>query len=279
MQVSQVQVNTLTAAHAQYRVGDLLVDTGVASVWRGGTSVQLPRLSFDLLVALAREAPNLVSLDGLMGQVWPGSIVNHETVIQRIKLLRAALGDDPHAPRYIANVRGRGYRLIAEVGRCEHTTLRAPHPQVPVGFGDAVDAAKTLSSHSQNPNEFAVCATYVNGSSVKRDAYHGANGDIDRLKSVATRSSEIPLSAQPTCREPDCIVRSSSPADSRLFAVYIRSFAIKAWPIAVAVLLTIGAMCSPWGLSAWGLAHHEVLTTKSHDACSKRIAGGALLSH
>jgi TolB-like protein/Tfp pilus assembly protein PilF len=41
--------------------------------------------------------------------------VTPETIVQRVKLLRSALGDNPHAPRYIEGVRGRGYRVIAEV--------------------------------------------------------------------------------------------------------------------------------------------------------------------
>jgi TolB-like protein/Tfp pilus assembly protein PilF len=39
-------------------------------------------------------------------------------VSQRIKLLRAALGDDPEAPRYVAGVRGHGYRLVVPVEPC-----------------------------------------------------------------------------------------------------------------------------------------------------------------
>jgi len=104
------------AGAASYRVGDLIVDTGRARVTRGDQSIALPKLSFDLLVALIRRAPNLVSPDDLMAQVWPGLVVSLETVSQRVKLLRDALDDDPKEPRYIAGVRGRGYRLIAEVG-------------------------------------------------------------------------------------------------------------------------------------------------------------------
>jgi tetratricopeptide (TPR) repeat protein len=50
-----------------------------------------------------------------MKRVWPGLVVNPETISQRVKLLRHALGDDARAPRYIAVVRGRGYRTIAAV--------------------------------------------------------------------------------------------------------------------------------------------------------------------
>jgi TolB-like protein/DNA-binding winged helix-turn-helix (wHTH) protein/Tfp pilus assembly protein PilF len=102
---------------AQYRVGDLTIDLGCQRVTRDGQHVPLPKLSFDLLLVFVRAAPNLVSLDGLMREVWPGLVVNPETVSQRVKLLRDALGDDPHAPRYIEGLRGRGYRMIAPVWR------------------------------------------------------------------------------------------------------------------------------------------------------------------
>jgi len=99
----------------RYLVGDLTIDVGTAQVERNGQPIALPRLSFDLLLALAREAPNVVNLDGLMTRVWPGLVVTPETVSQRVKLLRDALDDDPSHPRYIAGIRGRGYRMVASV--------------------------------------------------------------------------------------------------------------------------------------------------------------------
>lgn len=100
---------------AVYRVGDLTVDVGLAQVHRSGLSVPLPKLSFDLFLALIEAAPNLVSLDSLMQKVWPGLVVSPETVSQRVKLLRAALGDAAGEPKYVAGVRGRGYRVSAPV--------------------------------------------------------------------------------------------------------------------------------------------------------------------
>jgi TolB-like protein/DNA-binding winged helix-turn-helix (wHTH) protein/Tfp pilus assembly protein PilF len=100
---------------AGYRAGDLSIDLGRAVATRDGAEIPLPRLTFDLLVALARAAPNIANTDELMRQVWPKVVVNLETVAQRVKLLRSALGDDSQEPRYIAGVRGRGYRLICPV--------------------------------------------------------------------------------------------------------------------------------------------------------------------
>lgn len=98
-----------------YVVGDLVVDTARAQVTRDGVELPLPKLSFDLLVALIEAAPSVLSLDALMDRVWAGVVVSPETVSQRAKLLRDALGDDSRAPRYFTSVRGRGYRLVADV--------------------------------------------------------------------------------------------------------------------------------------------------------------------
>src|ERR1700676_146853 len=85
---------------AGYQVDDLTIDLAPRRVRRAGTVIPLKALSFDLLVTLVRAAPNLLSFDQLS---------------ERVRLLRGDLGDDPHAPRYIEGVRGRGYRMVAEV--------------------------------------------------------------------------------------------------------------------------------------------------------------------
>jgi DNA-binding winged helix-turn-helix (wHTH) protein len=116
--VSQVPNATPPAPASQepgYQVDHLIIDLGSQRVTRAGTLIPLPALSFDLLVALVRAAPNLVSFEQLSERVWPGLVATPETIIQRVKLVRNALGDDPHAPRYIEAVRGRGYRMVAQV--------------------------------------------------------------------------------------------------------------------------------------------------------------------
>src|ERR1700754_1684308 len=102
-----------------YRVDDLRIDAGRRIVSRGNTDIPVPKLSFDLLLVLVRAAPNVVSIDEFMERVWPGLVVNPETVSQRVKLLRDAIGDDPRDARYIAGVRGLGYRLLPNVAREE----------------------------------------------------------------------------------------------------------------------------------------------------------------
>lgn len=116
----------------QFTLDDLQVNLGQQRVARAGAFLQVPRLSFDVLVALAKASPNLVSIDELMSEVWPGIVVNPETVAQRIKLLRDALGDDPREPRYIESLRGRGYRLLPQVAPAAAPQgSSAPTPAIP----------------------------------------------------------------------------------------------------------------------------------------------------
>ncbi len=108
------------------RVDDLEIDTLARSVSRHGSVLDLPELSYRLFLTLVRHAPQRVSKDQLIEEVWQGTIVSDETLSQRIRLLRRVLGEDSQQPRYIASIRNQGYRLIAPV-----TEPRAEAPERP----------------------------------------------------------------------------------------------------------------------------------------------------
>ena len=124
-----------------FLVGDLRVDVGQQRVTRAGIEITLPNLSLQLLIALIRVAPNVLSHDLLMARVWPGLVVSPETVAKRVNLLREALGDDAQEPRYIAGVRSRGYQLVAAVSPAVRLATPVDDPSsVPV-----VDTSATES--------------------------------------------------------------------------------------------------------------------------------------
>ena len=107
---------------ARYQLADLTVDLKRRQVLRGKSVIDLPKLSFRLIVELVEAAPGLLSHDELAEKVWAGRIVSPETITQRIKLVRQALGDDANEPRYIGLVRGQGYRLLTPVERLADET-------------------------------------------------------------------------------------------------------------------------------------------------------------
>lgn len=112
----------------RYRFADLTLDNGQRCVTRDGRPIELPKLTYALLAALVEAAPDVLTHDELVRRVWGGRLTSPETVTQRVKLLRDALGDEAERPRYVGLVRGQGYRLLPPVRRLadEPATARTP---------------------------------------------------------------------------------------------------------------------------------------------------------
>lgn len=96
------------------RFDGISIDPGTRIVVVDGEEPVLTALEFDLLVALS-ESPGLVlSRRQLIDQVWGWDFVGDERVVDvHIRNLRSKLGDDAKEPRFIATVRGVGYRFLA----------------------------------------------------------------------------------------------------------------------------------------------------------------------
>jgi TolB-like protein len=110
----------------RYCVGDLTVDIANCTVMRGNEILTLSPLSFQLLTALIGRAPQVMRRQELLETVWPNEFVNDDTLSQRVRILRESLGDTTENPRYIASLRGWGYRLVAPIER-----LDAPKQKIP----------------------------------------------------------------------------------------------------------------------------------------------------
>jgi Tol biopolymer transport system component/DNA-binding winged helix-turn-helix (wHTH) protein len=131
-------------ASTTYRFGDLTLDAGLRRLERAGEPIELGKLTYALLVALVDAAPNVVSHEELVQRVWGGRLTSPETVTQRVKLLRDALGDSADQPRYIGLVRGQGYRLLPPVTR---GASAAPQPSAGGAAGPAtIDARPPLEA-------------------------------------------------------------------------------------------------------------------------------------
>lgn len=113
-----------TAVQPVYVLDDLRIDLGRQRVTRGGVALDVAGLSFQLLRHLVEQGDRVVGFDELIERVWAPAVVNEETVTQRVKLLRQALGDDGRNPRYIRSVRGRGYQLCCTPQAVEADSAR-----------------------------------------------------------------------------------------------------------------------------------------------------------
>jgi DNA-binding response OmpR family regulator len=99
--------------------GDLVVDPGRHEARIAGRPIQLSALELRLLAALldadGRALTRDQLLDGIHG-AGEGDVLDRAIDVY-IKRLREKLGDDANAPRYVATVRGVGYRAAGRVER------------------------------------------------------------------------------------------------------------------------------------------------------------------
>lgn len=100
------------AASGSLAFKDVALDPARMTVTRGGAKVDLTRTEFDLLRSLLAAEGRVKSRDELIGDArGENSEWGSNTIDVHIRSLRSKLDDDPRAPRYIATVRGVGYRL------------------------------------------------------------------------------------------------------------------------------------------------------------------------
>lgn len=96
--------------------GDLVLDPARYEVSRSGEPVELTRIEFRLLLTLLQADGRVLSRDQLLDSLYgqDATEILDRTIDVHIGRLRDKLADDPDQPRYIATVRGVGYRSAAQ---------------------------------------------------------------------------------------------------------------------------------------------------------------------
>jgi DNA-binding response OmpR family regulator len=93
-------------------VGDLTIDLDAREVSQGGVAVHLTRTEFDVLAALARRPSRVMSRAALLEDVWGGTWIGDEHLVDvHVLHVRQKLRDTVEDQRYVRTVRGVGYRI------------------------------------------------------------------------------------------------------------------------------------------------------------------------
>jgi TolB-like protein/Tfp pilus assembly protein PilF len=100
------------AARAVYEFAGLRLDSGRRVLERANHPVPLYPRAFDALKLLAERNNQLLPKDELLAQLWPGLVVEENSLARVISDLRKALGESASC---IVTVARRGYRLDADV--------------------------------------------------------------------------------------------------------------------------------------------------------------------
>ncbi len=92
--------------------GPLRIEPAGRRVFLDDEEIMLTMREFDLLAFFAENPGRVFSRDQLMESVWGEPFFDDtSTVTVHVRRLRAKLGDDPAAPRFIETVWGVGYRF------------------------------------------------------------------------------------------------------------------------------------------------------------------------
>jgi DNA-binding response OmpR family regulator len=92
--------------------GDLVLDVDGREVTVAGRPIELTRTEFDVLCVLSSRPSMAFNRRQILDEVWdPGWVGDEHIVDVHVAHLRRKLGDDAAEPRYVATIRGIGYRM------------------------------------------------------------------------------------------------------------------------------------------------------------------------
>jgi two-component system response regulator MtrA len=108
---------TNTDVSGLIKIGDLKIDVQAHQLLRDGKQIQLTRLEFDLLVALAREPGRVFTRDALLSEVWGYAHSTDTRLVNvHVQRLRSKIERDPENPELVITIRGVGYKAGVLVG-------------------------------------------------------------------------------------------------------------------------------------------------------------------
>lgn len=110
-------MHAITARESAIRFGEFELEPESGELRKDGTLVKLQPQPFKVLVLLATNPGRVIAREEIQRAVWNGeTFVDFEHGLNFcIKQIRAALGDNAQAPRYLETLPRRGYRFIAPV--------------------------------------------------------------------------------------------------------------------------------------------------------------------
>jgi TolB-like protein len=104
-------------APTKYKFAEFELDVKACDLRQNGQSLKLERRPMDLLQMLLERHGEMVSRDDIVARLWGSNVyVDVDLGINTaIRKVRQILKDDPHAPRFVETVSGRGYRFVSKV--------------------------------------------------------------------------------------------------------------------------------------------------------------------
>jgi len=98
-----------------FEFAEFSFDASKKVLWRGAETVLLAPKACEILGVLIENAPQILSREELMNQVWNDSFVEEANLTHHISSLRKALGEDGNGRKFIETIPRKGYRFVAPI--------------------------------------------------------------------------------------------------------------------------------------------------------------------
>jgi len=143
-------------APSSLRFGEFFLDLKAGELRKAGHRIRLQPQPFKVLFILASRPGEAVTREEIQQQVWGSeTFVDFERGLNVcVQQIRAALADDPEAPRFLETLPKRGYRFLASVERVAEVDAAAPSIRDAQGANGAAVAAANAASRGGTANGF-----------------------------------------------------------------------------------------------------------------------------
>lgn len=263
-----------------FELGDWQVLPDLGVIRQGETEAHLEPMVMDVLVLLASAQGDVVTTDQIVDTVWSGRPTSPETIVQKIKVLRDRLGDDPKHPKYIQTRHKIGYRVVCPVALPEDVGPEAPRaffpaylwPVVGGALAIAVIAVVVLSLSSreipdlQSVNSVAVCP-FENMSS-KADQYF-VDGFREQLVTTLYRVPKLRV-IKASC------VADKTPADEIVDSMVTGSVIQASGRVRISAHLLTSNGVTLWSESIDGAAEEVEEVFGLHERVANRVRDAIL---
>ena len=187
---------------------EFVLDSASRQLVRDGEPVHLSRKAFDALAILIDRRPSAVTKEELHARLWPGTFVSEANLSVVIAEVRRALGDDPHAARFVRTIHRVGYAFSGDAGSAEAPITQAHQPQAWLAWNERVlPLVPGENLIGREPG----CVVWLDATGVsRRHARITISDDTATIEDVGSKNgtlvNDVPLAEPLSLAEGDLIV-------------------------------------------------------------------------
>jgi Tol biopolymer transport system component/DNA-binding winged helix-turn-helix (wHTH) protein len=112
-----------------FTLGEWVVEPEFHLISQGDRSCTLEPRVLSVLLELVNRPNHVISKEEFLQSIWPDTFVGEDALTRCISILRHALEDDPHHPRFIKTIPKVGYRLLIEPRPLEPAAQMSVDPE------------------------------------------------------------------------------------------------------------------------------------------------------